>query len=57
MERDCPRTSNEAERELRPSVSSRQVSGGNRTVFGATVQACLMSLIRTAKRQGLDPVG
>ncbi len=45
-------TNNLAEREIRPEVVVRKISGGNRSDRGANAHAVLGSLIRTCKRQG-----
>lgn len=47
-------TNNHAEREIRPAVLMRKISYGNRSDRGAKNQAILMSMIRTAKKRGLD---
>lgn len=51
---DC--TNNRAEREIRPAVIIRKNSFGNRSEKGANCQAVLMSVYRTLKLRGLDPV-
>jgi transposase len=45
-----------AEQALRPAVTNRKHWGGNKTWQGAHTQHVLMSVIRTARQQQLDPV-
>ena len=45
-----------AEQALRPAVVNRKSWGGNRSWAGAHTQEVTMSVIRTARQQGLDPV-
>ena len=45
-----------AEQAIRPAVVNRKHWGGNRTWHGANTQQVLMSVIRTARQQHLDPV-
>ncbi len=45
-------TNNPAEREIRPAVLMRKTSYGNRSDRGGENQAILMSMIRTAQKQG-----
>lgn len=47
-------TNNFAEREIRPAVLMRKTSYGNRSPQGGKNQAILMSMIRTAQKQGKD---
>ncbi len=49
-------TNNQAEREIRPAVIIRKNSLGNRSEKGANCQAVLMSVYRTLKRRGLNPI-
>ena len=49
-------TNNHAEREIRPAVIIRKNSLGNRSEKGASCQAVLMSIYRTLKLRGLNPV-
>lgn len=49
-------TNNQAEREIRPAVIIRKNSLGNRSEKGANCQAVLMSIYRTLKRRGLNPI-
>ena len=43
------------EQAIRPAVVNRKVWGGNRTWRGAATQGRIMSAIRTATQQGVDP--
>lgn len=49
-------TNNQAEREIRPAVVIRKNSLGNRSEKGANCQAVLMSIYRTLKKRGLNPI-
>jgi len=51
-----PSDNNHAEREIRPAVVMRKTSLCNRSENGAHVQAILMSVYRTLKLRGLDPL-
>ena len=51
-----PATNNHAEREIRPAVLMRKASYGNASERGAATRAVLMSVYRTLKRRGLDPL-
>ena len=53
---DVPSDNNRAEREIRPAVIIRKNSLCNRSENGASVQAILMSVYRTLKLRGLDPL-
>ena len=48
-------TNNFAERQLRPLVVMRKLTGGSRSAKGTKRLAVMMSLIQTAKLQGKDP--
>lgn len=54
---DVPFDNNHAERSLRPAVIIRKNSYCNRSLQGAKTQAVLMSVYRTLKQRGLDPIG
>jgi transposase len=45
-----------AEQAIRPAVVNRKVWGGNRTWRGAATQSRIMSVLRTAVQQGVDPI-
>ncbi len=51
-----PSDNNHAEREIRPAVIIRKNSLCNRSEQGAQVQAVLMSVYRTLKLRGADPI-
>lgn len=51
-----PFDNNHAERSIRPAVIIRKNSYGNRSAFGADCQAVLMSIFRTLKQRGHDPI-
>ena len=45
-----------AEQAIRPAVVNRKLWGGNRTWRGVRTQGRIMSALRTAVQQGLDPI-
>ncbi len=49
---DC--TNNAAERDLRPSVVMRKITGGNRSAKGARNHEVIMSVMQTWNKQGID---
>jgi len=51
-----PFDNNHAEREIRPAVIIRKNSYGNRSEDGADCQAVLMTIFRTLKRRGHNPI-
>ncbi len=51
-----PFDNNAAERAVRPAVMIRKNSYGNRSQRGADTQAVLMSIYRTLKQRGHDPL-
>jgi hypothetical protein len=51
-----PADNNQAEREIRPAVLMRKASYGNMSDRGARTRAVLMTVYRTLKRRGLDPL-
>jgi hypothetical protein len=53
---DVPFDNNTAERAIRPAVIIRKNSYGNRSQRGADCQAVLMSIFRTLKQRGHDPI-
>jgi transposase len=53
---NVPPDNNHAEREIRPAVIIRKNSLCNRSEEGAQVQAVLMSVYRTLKLRGADPI-
>lgn len=54
---DIDATNWRGEQAIRPAVVNRKVWGGNRTWKGAATQGRIMSAIRTATQQGIDPIG
>ena len=50
---DVPPTNNASEQALRNSVIYRKVTGGFRTAWGADIYAAIISILETARRQGL----
>ena len=53
---EVPSSNNAGERAARPAVLMRKVSQGNATVKGARTRSILMSICRTLKQRGLDPL-
>lgn len=53
---DVPFDNNTAERGVRPAVIIRKNSYGNRSERGADCQSVLMSVFRTLKQRGHDPI-
>jgi len=53
---NVPYTNNHAEREIRPAVIIRKNSLTNRSEAGAHTQAILMSIYRTLKLRGHNPL-
>jgi transposase len=51
-----PADNNQAEREVRPAVLMRKASYGNQSERGADTRAVLMTVCRTLKRRGHDPL-
>jgi transposase len=51
-----PLSNNHAEREVRPAVLMRKASYGNQSEQGAATRSILMSVCRTLKKRGLDPL-
>ena len=51
-----PADNNQAEREVRPAVLMRKASYGNQSERGAATRAVLMTVYRTLKRRGHDPL-
>jgi len=52
-----PFENNSAERAIRPAVIIRKNSYGNRSEVGSDCQSVLMSVFRTLKQRGQDPIG
>lgn len=53
---DVDATNWRAEQAIRPAVVNRKVWGGNRTWRGAATQGRIMTVLRTAAQQGIDPI-
>ena len=53
---EVPFDNNLAERAIRPAVILRKASQSNRSEQGAATQAVLMTVFRTLKLRGLDPI-
>ena len=53
---DVPFDNNHAERQIRPAVVARKNSYANGSEDGAETQAVLMSVFRTLKQRGHNPV-
>jgi hypothetical protein len=53
---DVPATNNHAEREIRTAVLMRKIIYGNRSADGALTQSVLMTVFRTLKRRGYNPI-
>ena len=51
-----PPSNNHAEREVRPAVLMRKASYGSQSERGAATRGVLMSVCRTLKNRGLDPL-
>jgi transposase len=51
-----PADNNHAEREVRPAVLMRKASYGNQSELGAQTRAVLMTIYRTLKKRGIDPL-
>ena len=51
-----PSSNNHAEREIRPAVLMRKASYGSQSERGAATRGVLMSVCRTLKNRGLDPL-
>ena len=51
-----PSDNNHAEREVRPAVLMRKASYGNQSERGARTRAILMTIYRTLKKRGLEPL-
>ena len=54
--RDVEPTNNSSERELRPSVIMRKVTGGFRSVWGAESYADIRSIVATGRLNGRSPL-
>ena len=48
---------NHAEQQIRPDVIFRKITYGNRSIAGAENHSVIMSILQTAKLNGIDPIG
>ena len=48
---------NHAEQQIRPDVIFRKITFGNRSLAGAENHSVIMSILQTAKLNGIDPIG
>ena len=48
---------NHAEQQIRPDVIFRKITFGNRSITGAENHSVIMSILQTAKLNGIDPIG
>ncbi len=48
---------NHAEQQIRPDVIFRKITFGNRSENGARYHSVIMSILQTAKLNGIDPIG
>lgn len=53
---EVPSSNNRAEREIRPAVVMRKASYGSVSVSGSETRSVLMSVYRTLKQRGVDPL-
>lgn len=53
---EVPPTNNHGEREIRFTVNMRKIIQGNQSDMGAKTQSILMTIFRTLKRRGYNPV-
>ena len=53
---NVPSDNNHAEREIRTAVLMRKIIYGNRSAKGAVTQSVLMTVFRTLKRRGHNPI-
>jgi transposase len=55
-EKDIDFHNNHAEQQIRPDVIFRKVTFGNRSIIGAQNHSVIMSILQTAKLNGMDPL-
>ncbi|MEW6238118.1 MAG: transposase [Candidatus Omnitrophota bacterium] len=53
---EVPATNNQTEREIRTAVLIRKIIYSNRSKKGALTQSVLMTIFRTLKRRGYNPI-
>ena len=56
-EREVDYHNNHAEQQIRPDVIFRKITFGNRSENGAQYHSVIMSILQTAKLNGIDPIG
>ena len=54
--KDIDYHNNHAERQIRPDVIFRKITYGNRSIGGAQNHSVIMSILQTAKLNGIDPL-
>ena len=54
--KDIDYHNNHAERQIRPDVIFRKITYGNRSIEGAQNHSVIMSILQTAKLNGIDPL-
>ena len=54
--RDVDPHNNHAEQQIRPDVIFRKITYGNRSIEGAQNHSVIMSILQTAKLNGIDPL-
>ena len=55
--KDIDYHNNHAEQQIRPDVIFRKITFGNRSLAGAENHSVIMSILQTAKLNGIDPIG
>ena len=55
-EKDVDYHNNHAEQQIRPDVIFRKITFGNRSESGAQYHSVIMSILQTAKLNGIDPI-
>ena len=56
-EKDIDYHNNHAEQQIRPDVIFRKITFGNRSYKGSEAHSVIMSILQTAKLNGIDPIG
>ena len=54
--KDIDYHNNHAERQIRPDVIFRKITYGNRSIEGAENHSVIMTILQTAKLNGIDPL-
>ena len=55
-EKDIDHHNNHAEQQIRPDVIFRKITNGNRSLTGAKNHSVIMTILQTAKLNGMDPI-